>query len=498
MRSTHSGSTVPGARVAAPRVLVVGDVMLDRAVEGTAGRISPEAPVPVLTVTRTVERPGGAGNVCAAVAAAGGRVRVVGCVGDDEAGRIVRRLLADRGVACDVLADLPGHPTTVKTRLVAGHHQIARYDVERIGIPDTATRRLRALAAGAVAEADVVILSDYAKGVCDTGLCAAVIDAGAQHGIPVIVDPKTADLSRYRGATVITPNRTEAAAAAGHPIDGVDAAVAAARSFIDRHAFGAVVVTLGELGMVAVSSQETVTLPARAREVFDVTGAGDTVIAVLALALAGGVDLRTACDLANTAAGIKVGRPGTATVAWEEIMAALRPERSATARPAADKCVSLEELRAALDRHRQAGRTIGFTNGCFDILHHGHIALFEAAAAECDVLVVGLNADASVERLKGWPRPYVPAAERAAVLAALASVSYVVEFAEDTPAALIAAVAPDVLVKGADYSADTIVGAEAVRNRGGRVLTPVFVAGASTTGIVERIQSLAIAQRGAA
>ena len=473
-------------------VLVVGDVMLDRTVEGTAARISPEAPVPVVTVARTVDRPGGAANVCSAVAAAGGQVRVVGCVGDDEAGSVVRRLLADRGVRCDHLIDVAGHPTTVKTRLLAGHHQVARFDVERIGLPTPALARLRDTAHDAAAGCDAIILSDYAKGVCDADVCASTIDAGTRLGIPVIVDPKTADFSRYRGATVITPNRAEAVAASGRAIDGVETAIDAARAIAEAHRFAAVVVTLGELGIVAVSGGDVLRLPSSARQVFDVTGAGDTVIAVLAVALATGVDLFAACEAANAAAGIKVGRAGTATVAWEEIAAAVGPPR----RVIGDARTPLARLLPELERHRRAGRSVGFTNGCFDILHHGHVTLLEAAAAECDVLVVGLNSDASVERLKGWPRPYVPATQRATVLASLASVSYVVEFDDDTPAGLIEAIAPDVLVKGGDYAPDRIVGAEGVLARGGRVIAPVFVEGASTTGIVGRIRDTAVAPRG--
>jgi D-beta-D-heptose 7-phosphate kinase/D-beta-D-heptose 1-phosphate adenosyltransferase len=467
-------------------VLVVGDVMLDRSLEGTVGRVSPEAPVPVLSVARTVERAGGAANVCTAATAAGGAVTLVGCVGDDPPGRSVRRLLGEQGVSCEHLLDLVDHPTTVKTRLLAGHQQIARYDVERIGIPQSAAGRLRAAAGAAGVRAAAIILSDYAKGVCDPDTCAAVVAAGTRRGIPVIVDPKSADFTRYAGATVITPNRSEAAAAAGRPIDGIEAAVAAGRTIVQRYGIEAAVVTLGEQGLVAVSACGQTVLPARSREVFDVTGAGDTVVAVLAVALAGGVDLFTACALANTAAGIKVGRPGTATVTRDEILQGLRPTRPGGWR---DKIVTSETLVADLAMHRRLGRTIGFTNGCFDILHHGHVAILEAAARECDLLVVGLNADASVRRLKGPSRPIVPEAQRAAVLAALASVAYVVLFSEDTPARLIEAVAPDVLVKGGDYAAEGIVGAESVVARGGRVVSGVFVEGASTTDLVGRIRA---------
>ena len=488
----------PGAIIDMPpgrSVLVVGDVMLDRSLEGTVARISPEAPVPVLSVARTVERTGGAGNVCTAATAAGGAVTLVGCVGDDASGRSVRRLLDEQGVSCEHLLEIVGHPTTLKTRLLAGHQQIARYDVERIGIPQSMANRIRDAAVGATAKAAAIIVSDYAKGVCDPDTCAAVVAAGTRRGIPVIVDPKSSDFTRYAGATVITPNRSEAAAVAGRPIDGIESAIAAGRVIVQTYGIEAAVVTLGEQGMVAVSACGQTVLPARSREVFDVTGAGDTVVAVLAVALASGVDLFTACDLANTAAGIKVGRPGTATVTRDEILQAMRLTRPVGCR---EKIVTPETLMAELAFHRRLGRTIGFTNGCFDLLHHGHVALLEAAARECDLLVVGLNADASVRRLKGPSRPIVPESQRAAVLAGLGSVAYVVLFSEDTPVGLIEAVAPDVLVKGGDYTKESIVGAGSVIARGGRVISGVFVEGASTTDLVGRIRAPAADARRAA
>lgn len=476
-------------------VLVVGDVMLDRSLEGTVGRISPEAPVPVLSVARSFERAGGAANVCTAVTAAGGAVTLVGCVGDDPPGRSVRQLLGEQGVSCEHLLDVVGHPTTLKTRLLAGHQQIARYDVERVGVPDSTAGQIRDAAIAASAQAAAIVLSDYAKGVCDPDTCAAVVAAGTRRGIPVIVDPKSSDFTRYAGATVITPNRSEAAAAAGRAIDDIDAAIAAGRAIVQTYGIEAAVVTLGEQGMVAVSACGQTVLPALSRKVFDVTGAGDTVVAVLAVALASGADLFTACDLANTAAGIKVGRPGTATVTRDEILQAMRPTRPAGCR---EKIVTPETLMAELAHHRRLGRTIGFTNGCFDLLHHGHVAVLEAAARECDLLVVGLNADTSVRRLKGPSRPIVPESQRATVLAALGSVAYVVLFSEDTPERLIEAVAPDVLVKGGDYTAGSIVGADSVVARGGRVISEVFVEGASTTDLVGRIRAPATAARRAA
>lgn len=459
--------------------------MLDRYLHGSVERISPEAPVPVLHVRITYVRPGGAANVAVNVAALGGVPRLVGAVGADAAADHLRRTLAEEGVAAEGLLVTDTVPTTTKTRLLSGHHQVARFDEERPLTDAAAHAALVERARGLVAGVGVAVLSDYAKGVCDAAVCRAVIEAGRRAGATVIVDPKDADFTKYAGADVITPNRGEAAAVVQFPIRDADDAIRAARRIAERFSIASVIVTLGEQGMVVVADGDVSLIPTQARRVFDVTGAGDTAVAMLAVALAEGADLPQACFLANAAAGLQVARIGTARISRGEVMEAVDREETV----ARGKVVDADTLRLLVRRARAEGQRVGFTNGCFDILHHGHVALLDAAARECDVLVVGVNSDASVRRLKGSPRPFVTAAERTAVLAGLASVAWVCEFDADTPLDLIRAVEPDVLVKGADYTVDRVVGADLVLGRGGRVVTPVFVPEASTTTIVDRIRA---------
>jgi D-beta-D-heptose 7-phosphate kinase/D-beta-D-heptose 1-phosphate adenosyltransferase len=391
--------------------------------------------------------------------------------------------LGEADVDTATVVDTPTIPTTTKTRLLAGHSQIARFD-EESPLNDAAARdAILERVAAHLPKARVAILSDYAKGVCDTAVCRAVIEGAARAGIPTIVDPKGADFSRYCNASVITPNRSEAMAVCGFPIRDSDDAIRAAESIRGRFSIAAVVVTLGEQGMVVVSDGRVAVIPTQAKGVFDVTGAGDTAVAMLAVALAEGMPLEDACVLANAAAGIQVSRIGAARITRSEVMAAI----DAQSILAQGKVLGLEALQIAVRQARVEGKKIGFTNGCFDILHHGHVALLEAAARECDLLVVGVNSDASVTRLKGAPRPYVPSAARQAVLAALSSVAWVCQFDGDTPLELIRALEPDVLIKGADYKAADVVGGDLVLARGGRVVTPLFVANVSTTNIVDSI-----------
>jgi D-beta-D-heptose 7-phosphate kinase / D-beta-D-heptose 1-phosphate adenosyltransferase len=466
-----------------PRILLVGDVMLDRYFAGTVDRISPEAPVPVLHVRRSFSRPGGAANVGVNMTAMGGTTMLVGAIGADEAARQLQAVLEQDGVACGSLVATAAVPTTVKTRLLAGHSQIARFDEEAF-LDDASVRaavigRISAL----MPQADVAVISDYAKGVCDPAVCRALIDAAKVRGTPVIVDPKGPDFAKYAGSAVITPNRAEAVAVVGFAIRDPEDGLRAAQAIRERFNIEAVVVTLGEQGMLVVTADESAVIPTQARQVFDVTGAGDSAVATLAVALGKGTSLRDACFLANVAAGLQVARIGTTRITWSEVMAAI-DQQSHISR---GKVVTRAELIAAVRQARAEGRRIGFTNGCFDILHRGHVALLEAAAKACDLLVVGVNSDASVTRLKGSPRPFVPSAERQAVLAGLSSVAWVCEFSEDTPLELIRAVEPDVLVKGGDYKAEDVVGADLVIARGGRVVTPLFVPDASTTSIIDRI-----------
>jgi D-beta-D-heptose 7-phosphate kinase/D-beta-D-heptose 1-phosphate adenosyltransferase len=472
-------------RIAGGRVVVAGDAMLDRYVEGTVERISPEAPVPVLRVGETRTMPGGAGNVARNLVAVGARAHLAAVRGDDAAGAALAAALALLpGVTLDLLVD-PARPTTEKTRYLAQGQQLLRADRERRAPPDAgiAAALVDAVRA-ALADATALVLSDYAKGALSGGIAERLIGLAADRALPVIVDPKGGDFARYRGARLITPNRRELAVAAGREIGPGDEA-AAARAVLAASGVAAAVVTLGADGMLVVTQAgDTMRLAAEAREVFDVSGAGDTVCAMLAAGLGAGLGLAEAARLANAAAGLVVGKVGTAVATAEEIARALL----AADRARLDaKVLPLARLVDRLDGWRREGLRIGFTNGCFDLLHPGHVSLLAQARAACDRLVVGLNTDASVSDLKGPGRPVQGEAARALVLAALADVDAVVLFAEPTPLRLIEAIRPDVLVKGRDYRREDVVGALFVEGYGGRVLLAELTPGYSTSATVGRL-----------
>jgi D-beta-D-heptose 7-phosphate kinase/D-beta-D-heptose 1-phosphate adenosyltransferase len=468
------------------RVAVIGDVMLDRYAYGEVGRISPEAPIPVFRHRRIVAMLGGAGNVGRNIAALGAKAALVGLVGADGEGREVKALVAaEAGVSARLVAD-SSHATTVKTRFVAGQQQLLRADSETDGAPSP--RLVRAVAAAAramVAKAGAVVLSDYGKGVVASDVAAAVIAAARRRGIPVIVDPKGSDWSAYRGATLVTPNRRELEEAAGRSLAGDAAIVAAARALMKRHRLNAVLVTRSAEGMTAVTAREAHHLPAEAREVFDVSGAGDTVVAAVAASLAAGLSLPDAARIANAAAGIVVGKLGTAVAYRSEVFGALH---AAGVAGAERKVATLASAADRVALWRRQGLKVGFTNGCFDLLHPGHIHLLHQARAACDRLIVGLNTDVSVRRLKGPTRPVQSESARAAVLGSLADVDLVVPFGDETPIKLIHALRPDVLVKGADYTVKTVVGASFVQGYGGRVVLAELKPGHSTTATVARLK----------
>lgn len=471
-------------RLAGAPVACIGDVMLDRYVRGRAERISPEAPVPVLSVEDETAAPGGAGNVARNLAALGARARLVGLVGDDAAGRELDHLLREAPLAEAALIVEPGRPTTVKTRYLAGTQQILRADRETLAPPMTLTReQLLAAAFPALEASGVVILSDYGKGALGAGIAESVLARAGSLGRPVIVDPKARDYGVYRGASIIAPNRAELAAAVGGRL-AKDGEAEAARALISRFGFSAVLATLGRDGMLLVTKSEVLALPAEAREVFDVSGAGDTVVAVLAAAMAAGAPLIEAAALANVAAGLVVAKVGTAAVRREELAQALRRRDLAAGE---GKIAGAEAAGDQVRRWRRQGLSVGFTNGCFDLLHPGHVSLLAQARAACDRLIVGLNDDASVARLKGPGRPVQGEAARAAVLASLESVDLVVVFPEDTPLRLIEALRPDALVKGADYRPDQIVGANLVAGWGGRVILARLEPGYSTSQTIARM-----------
>jgi D-beta-D-heptose 7-phosphate kinase/D-beta-D-heptose 1-phosphate adenosyltransferase len=407
-------------------------------------------------------------------------------VGPDRAGHEVTALLSAEAPCEPCLITEPDRTTTVKTRFVADAHQLLRADREST-VPVTAETEARLLSAVSrwLDDCALVVLSDYGKGVLTDGVVGAVIDRARAAGKPVIVDPKGQDFGRYRRADVITPNRGELAQATRLPA-GSDAEVAAAaRLLIDRHGFGAVLVTRSEDGMTLVTADGLVRqFGARAREVFDVSGAGDTAVAVLAAGLAAGASLPAAVHLANLAGGIVVGKVGTAVVRPDELL------RVALNRTDLDeaKIVTLAQALERVAQWRRAGLKVGFTNGCFDLLHPGHVSLLAQARAACDRLIVGINTDASVRRLKGPERPVQHELARAAVLASLAAVDLVVPFGEDTPVTLIQTIRPDLLVKGADYTVETVVGADLVQGYGGQVLLADLKPEHSTTGLVNRLR----------
>ncbi|MGH7120453.1 MAG: D-glycero-beta-D-manno-heptose-7-phosphate kinase [Acetobacteraceae bacterium] len=465
-------------------VTVIGDVMLDRFVYGTARRISPEAPVPILTVEREAAMPGGAGNVVRNLTTLGTASAFVSVVGDDAAGAELTGLIGGQpGVEPWLLVE-GGRTTTCKVRYLAAGQQLLRADHEETTpIGKKLAEQLLRIAADTMAATSVTVLSDYAKGVIGKETAPALIATARRLGRPVIVDPKGTDYCRYAGAAIITPNRRELQLATGIALDSEAAVINAATNLRDAHGFGAVLVTQSEDGMTLVDATGAQHFPAEAAEVFDVSGAGDTVIATLAAGLAAGLGLPIAVRLANLAAGIVVGKVGTATARPEELLAALNASGGALR-----KIVSREAAAEHVERWRRKGWRIGFTNGCFDLLHPGHVHLLEQARAACDRLVVGLNSDSSVRRLKGPGRPVQPEAARAAVLASLATVDLVSIYEEDTPLALLAALHPDLLIKGADYRHDTVVGATEVEGWGGRILLAELLPGHSTTATVARLR----------
>jgi D-beta-D-heptose 7-phosphate kinase/D-beta-D-heptose 1-phosphate adenosyltransferase len=465
-------------------VLVVGDVMLDRYVYGQVERISPEAPVPILAVDREQAMPGGAGNVVRNLTALGVAVAFISVVGDDQAGSDLTGLIGGQPNVEPWLLVQGGRVTTLKTRYLSAGQQLLRADREETSpIQARLAERMVRIARDAMAATSVTVLSDFQKGLLTGEVPAQLIAAARESGRPVIVDPKGPDYSRYAGADIIMPNRTDLAEATGMRVDTEAAVVAAATALRQRHGFGAVVVTRGNDGMTLLDATGAWHFPAEAAEVFDIAGAGDTAAATLAAGLAARLDLPVAVRLANIAAGVVVGKIGTAVAREQDLLAALSPQGGAFR-----KIVSRESTVEHVQRWHHKGWRVGFTNGCFDLLHPGHLHLLEEAREACDRLVVGLNTDASVRRLKGPDRPVQPEAARAAVLASLASVDLVTVFDEDTPEALIDAVHPDLLVKGANYSLDQVLGAEQVRGWGGRVMLAELVPGHSTTATVERMR----------
>ncbi len=486
-------------RLGSPQVLVIGDVMLDRYIWGDAERISQEAPVILLRADRREERLGGASSVATMLQALGARTQLVGVVGPDRNGEQARHMLDTLGIDADGVLTATDRPTTVKERYMgraqARHpQQMIRVDYEnRAPLPADLEHRLIAILAAQIPRADIVLISDYDKGVCTPGLLQAAIATAHAHGRRILADPtRGGDYSKYRGCSSMTPNRLEAGLATQRTIRTPDEALDAAAELRDRLQLEAGIVTLDKDGMaLAHRDGRRQLFPTRPRQVYDITGAGDMVMATLGLALAAGADYDAAIRLANIAGGLEVEKIGVATVTREEILTDLlqAPFRSTERLPSAAKVVGRAQLLSELEARRRNGQTIAFTNGCFDVLHAGHVQYLAEARRQANCLVVAVNSDESVRRLKGPTRPLNPVEARAMVLAGLQDVDYVTIFAEATPAALIEAIRPDVLVKGADYHKEDVVGAAFVESYGGRVHLAEFRSGFSTSQLIERMKA---------
>ncbi|WP_263385133.1 bifunctional D-glycero-beta-D-manno-heptose-7-phosphate kinase/D-glycero-beta-D-manno-heptose 1-phosphate adenylyltransferase HldE [Granulicella arctica] len=466
------------------KVLVVGDIMLDRYILGEVERISPEAPVPVIRHAQRYERPGGAANVAMNLAGLGCKAFLAGFWGEDGEKAELQALLDKAGVdSVGVVSS--SLPTISKTRIVGRNQQLLRLDIEsQEAVPEVEAQRLIDRTVELAGKVHAVILSDYAKGALTTALCEQVIRAARAARVPILADPKTPDFGKYSGVTTVCPNLHELSVATGIPVHRTEEMLAAAQRLIAEHDIEFLTVTMSEKGIRVLSRDGVYHSPARAREVFDVSGAGDTVIATLAASMAGGLHIHTAVELANLAAGIVVGKVGTVPIAQHELIAALTPSSGLNS---GEKVLDLERIKVRVAEWRASGETIVFTNGCFDLLHVGHITLLEDCRRFGSKLVLGLNTDMSVSRLKGPSRPIVGENERARVMSALAAVDAVVLFDEETPLELIRSLKPNVLVKGGDYTVETVVGHEDVIASGGRVEIVPTVEGFSTTNIVKKM-----------
>ncbi|PON19685.1 D-glycero-beta-D-manno-heptose 1-phosphate adenylyltransferase [Candidatus Entotheonella serta] len=467
-----------------PKILVFGDVICDVYLHGTVNRISPEAPVPIFECGERRPVLGGAANVAANLQALGCEVYLVGVVGADAAAQEIRALLEKQGIASTWLVEDPLRPTTEKTRFVAPQPMLRLDRETRQPLDGEIAEMVVDVACALLPHVDGAICSDYLKGVCVPEVLKPVLDRAQEIGRPVMVDPKSRDFTCYRGATVVKPNRLEAERASGRVLDNEVEVEAAGRWLCEQSQAKAVLVTRGPEGLsLIVPDRAPLHLPPHAREVYDGTGAGDTVIATFTMAVLSGLDFADAARLANTAGGVVVGKMGTAVVTPAELRTACALEVA----PELRKVLPRDELVRAVRQHRQTGERIVFTNGCFDLLHVGHVRYLQQARSLGDRLVLGLNDDASVRRLKGEMRPLIPQAERASVLAALACVDYVTIFSEDTPLELIECLRPDVLVKGGDYTPETVVGRDEVEAYGGEVVLVPFVEGISTTNIIDSV-----------
>ena len=469
--------------------LVIGDVMLDRYLIGSVGRISPEAPVPIVLLDSQNERAGGAANVAANLALLGIRTHLIGCVGDDLEAKSLAKLIAKIGIQNQCFTS-KNRPTIAKTRVVSGHQQMMRLDQESSAIftvEENAALQANIYAA-LEASPKIVILSDYAKGVLSLDICQSIIATCKTKNIPVLVDPKGSDYSKYMGATALTPNKKETAEACKANINDVDL-IAKAIALKDSIKLQFLAVTRGEEGITLIDNDQnnnTHHLPASAKQVFDVSGAGDTVIATLAAGLMHGLSPLEALTVANLAAGVVVGKVGTVPITQADLIEALQAEQGSVQ---AHKICDLAQLLTKVATWKQQKQKVVFTNGCFDLLHAGHVTYLEAAKKRGDKLILGLNTDKSVSAIKGPTRPVVHENDRARVLAALESVDAVILFDEDTPLNLINAIKPNIIAKGSDYSESQVVGGLEVQSWGGEIALIDLVEGRSTSNIIKKMAS---------
>ena len=482
-------------RLGGQKIVLVGDLMLDRYIFGNTERVSPEAPVPIIHFQREEYRLGGAGFVMANLATLGASVRLVGMIGKDEAGKEVRRRVSEYGPEQNSLIETDSRPTVLKVRLLGSSqdrtpHQMLRLDIEETGPLESAIAdRIVESAAAALEGAQLLCLEDYNKGVLSPEVCRRLIQLARQRKIPVIIDPASIpDYSKYAGATALKLNRPEAERAAGLAVRKPEHCQAAAEALLERFDLQAVIITLNELGAYLATKAgdaggERRWIQTRPRQVADGTGAGDTLLAMLSMAHVAGADWPDAVALGNIAAGLEVEKLGCVPITKDEIIQDILME----ARQHLGKLRTIEALLPELARHRSMGKKIVFTNGCFDLIHLGHVKYFQFAKAQGDLLVVGVNTDCSIRRLKGEKRPIIHEDDRTAVLEELESIDYLIKFDDDTPLGLIQSIQPDVLVKGADYAKEQVVGWDIVEKRGGTIALAPLVDGRSTSGLIQRI-----------
>ncbi len=470
-----------------PNILVVGDLMLDSYMWGGADRISPEAPVPVVVVTRESKSLGGAGNVVANLTSLGAKVWVSSILGSDEAAKIIKAEFTRLGADVSGIFEDTNRTTSLKTRVMAGSHQIVRFDKEsKDEISAENEEKIYSFAVSNIDSFDAILLSDYKKGIITDSLSQKLITLANDKNIPILADPKGSDYSKYKNATLLTPNKKEAKEATKIEIKDDESLIAAGLKLKRELNLKYSVITLSEDGIGIFDEGKTIKLPTLAQEVFDVTGAGDTVLSALGIALALGADIVEAAKFANKAAAVVVAKVGSATVTVQEIISFENKDSSENYE---DKIVSREYLAKLVRELKQNGKKVVFTNGCFDILHSGHVKYLSEARKLGDALVLGLNTDASVRALKGEGRPINNETDRASVLAALGFVDFITLFGEETPKELIDELIPDILVKGADYKPEEIVGYDTVTKNGGKVITIELVEGRSTTKTIEKIKA---------